>query len=222
MKSKKNQTTLLLLAFLLGHFGVHRFYAGRAVTGLLMLFTLGGFGIWWLIDIIFTITGEMKDSDGYKIKNEDLKIWKWLKPAGIFLLVFSPLLLIGGSVSFFSAQSFKNSAIETSGTVVTLRESISDGSTYYYPDFKFVDQKGIERFIHSSTGSNPPSYRIGDEIEVLYMQEDPNGAKENSFFSIYGLSVVLGVIGLGYLLMGALFHFVYAYLNKRAQQNAGE
>ena len=57
----KNKTTAILLCFFFGQLGVHRFYLNRAGTGLLMLFTLGGFGIWTLIDFIMLIMINEKD-----------------------------------------------------------------------------------------------------------------------------------------------------------------
>jgi TM2 domain-containing membrane protein YozV len=48
-------------------FGAHRFYAGKVGTGLLQLFTFGGFGIWWLVDMIMIIVGAFTDSEGEKI-----------------------------------------------------------------------------------------------------------------------------------------------------------
>ena len=68
-KSEKNFVAALILSILLGGLGVHRFYAGRIVTGILMLLTLGGVGIWTLIDIIMIATGSFKDSQGLKIKS---------------------------------------------------------------------------------------------------------------------------------------------------------
>ena len=68
-KSERNFVAALILSILLGGLGVHRFYAGRIVTGILMLLTLGGLGIWTLIDIIMIATGSFKDSQGLKIKS---------------------------------------------------------------------------------------------------------------------------------------------------------
>ena len=65
--SEKSRLVVSLLCWFLGYLGVHRFYAGKTGTGLLMLFTLGGFGIWWLIDDIITLTGNLKDGEGRKI-----------------------------------------------------------------------------------------------------------------------------------------------------------
>ena len=56
--------TTLLLSLFLGKLGVHRFYTGHTITGLLMLCTCGGCGIWWMIDVVMIITESFKDYEG--------------------------------------------------------------------------------------------------------------------------------------------------------------
>ena len=58
----------LLLCFFFGALGVHRFYNGHIATGILQLVTLGGCGIWTLIDLIIIATGNFKDSEGRLIE----------------------------------------------------------------------------------------------------------------------------------------------------------
>ncbi len=60
----KSWTTALILSILLGGLGVDRFYLGYTLFGILKLITAGGFGIWWLIDIILIATGKMTDASG--------------------------------------------------------------------------------------------------------------------------------------------------------------
>ena len=67
--SEKSRLTATLLCFFLGIFGVHRFYAGKIGTGILMIFTLGGYFIWAIIDFISIVSGKFKDSEGKIIKN---------------------------------------------------------------------------------------------------------------------------------------------------------
>ena len=67
--SPKSRLVVTLLAWFLGVFGAHRFYLGKTGTALLMLFTLGGFGIWALVDFILAVAGVMEDKDGRVIKN---------------------------------------------------------------------------------------------------------------------------------------------------------
>jgi len=61
--------TTLLLCWFLGIFGIHRFYTGHTVIGVIQLLTLGGCGIWTLIDFIIIIAGNYKDAKGNLIKN---------------------------------------------------------------------------------------------------------------------------------------------------------
>ena len=69
MKSEKDWLVTLLLSLFLGSIGIHRFYVGKIGTGILEILTLGGCGIWTLIDIIMIATGNFKDKDGNVIKN---------------------------------------------------------------------------------------------------------------------------------------------------------
>ncbi len=69
MQSSKDWLVTLLLSLFLGTLGIHRFYAGKIGTGILQLITLGGCGVWTLVDIIMIVTGNFKDKDGLYIKN---------------------------------------------------------------------------------------------------------------------------------------------------------
>ena len=61
---QKDWLTTLLLAIFVGGFGVHRFYTGHTGIGIAQLLTLGGCGIWTIIDIIQIATGSFKDAQG--------------------------------------------------------------------------------------------------------------------------------------------------------------
>ena len=62
--SGKSQLTALLLALFVGALGIHRFYLGYTTIGIIQLITLGGLGIWALIDLILIITGDLKPKTG--------------------------------------------------------------------------------------------------------------------------------------------------------------
>ncbi|MGB6063742.1 MAG: TM2 domain-containing protein, partial [Desulfomonilaceae bacterium] len=66
----------LLLCLLFGVFGIHRFYVGKIGTGILMLITIGGFGIWAVIDLILIIIGSFKDKAG-------LVVFRWAEPGSL-------------------------------------------------------------------------------------------------------------------------------------------
>ncbi len=60
----KSQLVALLLVIFVGGLGIHRFYLGYTTIGIIQLLTLGGCGIWALIDLIRIITGDLKPADG--------------------------------------------------------------------------------------------------------------------------------------------------------------
>jgi TM2 domain-containing membrane protein YozV len=61
---QRDWLTTLLLCFFLGVFGIHRFYTGHILIGVIQLLTLGGCGIWVLVDFIMILTGAYTDAEG--------------------------------------------------------------------------------------------------------------------------------------------------------------
>lgn len=95
LTSQKSFLATWLLAWLLGGLGIDRFYLGKVGTGILKLITLGGFGIWYLIDLIMTLAGVQKDKAGLPLAGyrEHSKI------AWIITIVFVVLGMIIGAFS---------------------------------------------------------------------------------------------------------------------------
>lgn len=62
--SDKSWTVAVLLAVFLGVFGVDRLYLGHVWLGLAKIFTVGGFGLWALVDVVLIGLRMVRDSEG--------------------------------------------------------------------------------------------------------------------------------------------------------------
>lgn len=88
MESKKDYLVTLLLSFFLGGLGIHRFYTGHIVIGIVQLLTCGGCCIWSLIDFICLCFGKFVDSEGNQLADYNPKVGK------TFFFVFLGLIII--------------------------------------------------------------------------------------------------------------------------------
>jgi hypothetical protein len=66
--SDKSMTTALILGLLAGSLGIDRFYLGYTGLGILKLLTLGGCGIWALIDVVLIAMRKVPDSTGRPLR----------------------------------------------------------------------------------------------------------------------------------------------------------
>ena len=65
--SEQSRSVALVLAIFGGWVGLHRFYTGRWKTGLGMAVTMGGFGIWWIYDLVLIGAGEFRDANARRL-----------------------------------------------------------------------------------------------------------------------------------------------------------
>ena len=79
----KSFLVAFLLSLFLGILGVDRFYLGRIGTGILKLVTIGGFGVWYVIDFILIFAGKLTGKDGLELEGRE----EHKKIAAIILVV---------------------------------------------------------------------------------------------------------------------------------------
>jgi hypothetical protein len=118
------------------------------------------------------------------------------KVVGGSLIASGSVCLVIALAAFFHFWRFVRTAAHTNGKIVRMLEHKDrDDDTFYYPVFSFHDVQGVEHTIHSSTGSFPPAYEVGDTVPVLYSSTDPANARIDAFFPVWGLSLIPGIIG---------------------------
>jgi len=123
--SDKKMVPAALLCFFLGGLGVHRFYVGKIGTGILMIFTLGGLGIWLIIDFVMILTGSFKDKEGKDVFLKD--IWPTNKEIEELILTSINADMFVKRYSNISEGSEEWSAIKTNDSSIY---NWDDTSTY--------------------------------------------------------------------------------------------
>lgn len=95
--SDKKYYLILLFSIFLGYVGADRFYRGDIKLGILKLITLGGLGVWYLVDLILVLFGKMRDRQGRKFEGTDV----FMKPAQLFIAVYLGLQLLSPFLVMF-------------------------------------------------------------------------------------------------------------------------
>jgi len=98
-KSSRSYIVTLLLALFLSGFGIHRFYTGYILIGIIQLLTAGGFGIWALIDLIALVMNSYRDAEGNELEGHNAGC---AMIVGIVLIISFVMGGISTMLSFFS------------------------------------------------------------------------------------------------------------------------
>jgi TM2 domain-containing membrane protein YozV len=130
VNKQRHFLAVFFLSFMWGLFGADRFYLGKTWTGILKLLTIGGFGIWAIIDLTMVMSGSMRDKQG----NEMLDYAKYKKFASRIVLIFGIVMVVlivltGVSVAYAINQFIQNGGMEkllqgASGQTTTLSPNL--------------------------------------------------------------------------------------------------
>jgi len=97
--------------------------------------------------------------------------------------------------SYQRSQKFLAKAATTSGTVVRLHfspfHSVRSSGGGFYPIVRFIAD-GEEIEARDRIGANPPDYRQGETVEVLYEKGNPKHWCINSWFDLWFLTTLFG------------------------------
>lgn len=108
-------------------------------------------------------------------------------------------LLAGALFSFVQTRDFAARAVEAQGVVTDLARSRSSsrnsGSGSYSPVVAFETARGQRIEFTGSLSTNPPAYRPGERVRVLYLPDDPYAAGIGDFWNQWFLSILLGGMG---------------------------
>jgi len=101
----KSFMTTWLLSLLLGSFGADRFYLGKTGTAVAKLLTGGGAGIWAIVDLIMTLTGNTRDKNGRPLEGyQENKKKAWIITAALWLVsIITGILLAMASLAMVGA-----------------------------------------------------------------------------------------------------------------------
>lgn len=111
---KKSFLVTEVLCLLLGWLGVHRYYTGYIGLGIAQTLTLGGCGIWALIDFIFISIGKYKDANGQELEDYDKNIGIG---ALILILILTLIVNFGPKPKSFSNTMINNISTGTNSQI---------------------------------------------------------------------------------------------------------
>jgi hypothetical protein len=138
-----------------------------------------------------------------------------MKPWMYLLIGFG--LFGGGIYSYLSTGDFIAEAATASGVVIGLeREQDADGGATYYPRVQF-QANGRSYQFKGQVGSGYGTFRVGEQVDVLYDPADPQSARINSFVQLWFFPLFLGVVGSVFTALGASTAF-----GKARKSEAGE
>lgn len=137
---------------------------------------------------------------------------------GIILGLLGVILLAVATWTALSSHRLQRDGLRADGEVIELvRKRDDDGDTTWAPVFRFTTADGKVIDVQSSISSAPASHAVGESVQVLYRADAPHAARIDSFFQLWGLSLIVGGLGVlfGSMTLGLAVAGLLAWRRRR-------
>lgn len=122
------------------------------------------------------------------------------------ILFFIGLVFLGiGIFQFLKSRKLVSKGITTSAKIIEIMQKESksqDDEGYtttsysYTPIFEFETKNGEKYTVESKHGfSNKNKFKIGESVDVVYLEEKPQDASIKKFGSLWSLPIILILVG---------------------------
>lgn len=163
-ESPKNWGVTLFLCLFLGLFGVHRFYTGHVLVGLIQLFTLGMAGIWTFIDLVMILTGAYRDKRGLPLSGNRLSKRTGLGTLAV-VIIFCVLLAV------WAESSTKVDPAADHGWITGIERCTASPS---YGELVLPDNINLWQDWGKDRGNAITTLKHGESVMVLDARRDTN------------------------------------------------
>ncbi|MBU0578288.1 DUF3592 domain-containing protein [Patescibacteria group bacterium] len=134
------------------------------------------------------------------------------KAAYIIYFVFTAVgiaLIAAGFIFLKNTNDFIKQSTSAPGIVIDM-----EGYDTYKPIVEFITETGEVITFAGSVSSDPPAYSVGEEVEVLYIPDNPQRAEIKSFLQLWFMPLIMG--GIGIIFFGVGFGiFLYRRYRKK-------
>lgn len=127
MPARRNFLAAFFISCTWGIFGVDRMYLGKWWTGLLKLVTIGGCGVWLVVDIISISKGNMRDAWGRELHGAS-EYQPFVHKFSLIFSIVAILLALVVGVILFAALSYLYQELDSKGLWNGFRGSLGDPS----------------------------------------------------------------------------------------------
>jgi hypothetical protein len=128
---------------------------------------------------------------------------KKTKLVSIGLILFGIALIFWAIAQFNETTDFITNGNKTTATVIEMIEEYDEGDPLYAPVFEYTNELGEKIVFESNVKSNPPSYKVGDTENIIYMP-NTDDARIDSVWGLYLFTIVLSIIATISIIFGVI------------------
>lgn len=137
-----------------------------------------------------------------------MNVHKLILPIRIFGALFLlPTIVAAGLAIWFytSTSAFIWGAMHTTGKVVQMQAVNGSDGTQWKPLIEFTDSAGNTQHTTSGWATNPPSYAVGQTVQLLYPPGQPSEVRIDRFMELWSGTVICAIIAVPPLVPAFIF-----------------